>query len=144
MTHVSLDHIDDEALTPNHFLIGSSSAALPPGQFHTTDISLKICWKAAQALADQFWQRWVWEYLPTLSRWTKWTCHTTPIGIGDIVIMVDDGLPRNRWSWGKIVGTHPGLDGIIRVVDVRTKDGIYRRPVVKLWVLDIMDQNKTQ
>ena len=104
LTHVSLDHNDDEALTPNHFLIGSSGASLPPGRFVPSDVNLRKSWKVSQALADQFWQRWIREYLPTLTRRMKWHQHAEPVREGDIVIIVDEGLPRNRWVRGRIVG----------------------------------------
>ena len=54
LTHVSLDHEDGEALTPNHFLLGTSSAVQPPGYFLKSDICLWKQWKVVKALTDLF------------------------------------------------------------------------------------------
>jgi len=45
-TFVSIDSADDEALTPNHLLLGSSS-------------DLRLRWHQTQSFADKFWKRWV-------------------------------------------------------------------------------------
>ena len=44
LTHVSLDHHDQEALTPSHFLIGQSSSAQVPGEFTSLDLCLRKQW----------------------------------------------------------------------------------------------------
>ncbi len=44
---------------------------------------------SAEAISNQFWHRWVHEYLPTLTRRTKWFKSVTPLKIGDVVITVD-------------------------------------------------------
>lgn len=36
------------------------------------------------------------------------------------------------WHIGIITGVYPGVDGIVRVVNVKTKTGTYKRPVVKV------------
>jgi hypothetical protein len=76
-------------------------------------------------MVDQYWHRWVKDYLPTLIRRTKWNQRTEPIKVGDVVIIVDDLLPRNSWPMGIIEETFPGKDGIVRVVTVRTTTGTY-------------------
>ena len=143
LTNVSLDAADDSALTPNHFLIGSSDVTPAPGCFNwRIDTNLKSSWRTSQALADQFWQRWVREYLPSLTRRTKWNSRTEPVKVDDIAIIVDEGLPRGRWDRGRIVAIHPGPDGIIRVVDIKTQSGVYRRPVSRLCILDVEAEEK--
>ena len=137
LSHVSLDADDDESLTPAHFLIGSSSAAQPPGAFSADDLCGRKQWRKAQHLADHFWQRWLKEYLPTLTRRTKWHQRTTPVKKGDIVIIVDNTLPRGSWPKGIVTATYPGADNIVRVADVKTATGVFRRPVTKLCVLDV-------
>lgn len=63
LTHVSVSHQDPEALTPNHFLLGSSNGLPLTGPCYETD---RRVWRTSLALADHFWRRWVKEYLPTL------------------------------------------------------------------------------
>ncbi|XP_065175930.1 uncharacterized protein LOC135805765 [Sycon ciliatum] len=72
LTHVSSDPTDDNSLTPNHFLLGTPSAAPVPGVFSGDDLHLRRQWRIVQVLADHFWRRWIKEYLPTLARRTKW------------------------------------------------------------------------
>ncbi|XP_076247767.1 uncharacterized protein LOC143187433 [Calliopsis andreniformis] len=139
LTHVSVDHRDQGSLTPNHFLIGASSGAPIPGKFRDQDLHLRKQWRVAQKLADMYWSRWVKEYLPTLLTRTKWNRETRPLQEGDLVQIVDHTLPRNTWPRGIISKVYPGPDGRIRVVDVRTKTGILRRPAVKVVVLPITE-----
>ena len=49
-----------------------------------------------------------------------------------LVLLKEDNLPPLIWSTGVIVDVHPGLDGLVRVVTVRTPKGVYKRPVTKL------------
>lgn len=131
LTYVSSDSNDPEALTPNHFIMRA-----PPSEancFHSADNSYyRKQWQKCQQMSNSFWKRWVKEYLPTLSRRTKWTDETDPIKENEIVVIVEDNLPRNRWKLGKIVAAIPGRDGRIRVVDVQTRTGVKRRPVSKV------------
>jgi hypothetical protein len=57
--------------------------------------------------------------------------------VGDIVIVVDDTLERNHWPRGRITKVYPGGDGQVRVVEVQTENGVYKRPAVKIAVLDL-------
>ncbi|CAG7733943.1 unnamed protein product, partial [Allacma fusca] len=139
------DVADSEALTPMHFLIVNSlnseekiKAQIPPGKFDYRDLILTKQWRYGQRLTDCFWKRWVREYLPVLNRQDKWFRSTKPIQVGDVVIIADDNAIRNQWERARVVDVHPGTDGIIRVVTVKTARGsIYRRPVHKLCILDL-------
>lgn len=134
LTHVSVNADDPEALTPNHFLLGSSRGLPLIGP--TTEADRRT-WRATQALADMFWRRWVREYLPTLVPRRDHPGPREDIQVGDIVIIADSSLPRNTWPRGEVVRTFPGPDGIVRVAEVRTKGGIFRRPTNKLVRLNI-------
>lgn len=137
LTFVSIESDDQEALTPNHFLLGSSNGEKPPGDFHANDINGRQVWKRSQALANEFWRRWVKEYLPTLTRRTKWFRNVKDIEVGDVVIVADGSLPRNEWRKGRVLSTNTGKDGKVRSATVQTRTGILTRPVVKLAVLDL-------
>ncbi|GBP06483.1 hypothetical protein EVAR_4610_1 [Eumeta japonica] len=104
-----------------------------PGHFDTSEECSRKQWRASQALAEMFWQRWLREYLPTLQRRHKWTeatdqsrrrgRHHRP------------ALPRNTWPRGIVERVYPGIDGQVRVVDIRTAHGRLRRPTARLAVL---------
>ena len=88
-----------------------------------------------------FWKRWSLEYLITLQKGYKWTRPSRNISVGDVVILFEDGMVPTRWPLARIVKTHPGRDGVVRVVDVKTSKGLYRRPVHKIAVL--LSENET-
>ena len=56
--------------------------------------------------------------------------------VGDTVLLVEQNAPRGHWSTGIIEKVHPGSDSLVRVVDVRTKDGMYRRAIHTLCLLE--------
>lgn len=135
LTHVSTDPNDPESLTPNHFLIGSAGNVPIPGTFTDEEFSLRKQWRKAQRMADQFWKRWVNEYLSTLTRRTKWHTNSKSIELGDLVLIADGNLPRNCWPKGVVVKVYPGTDGIIRAADVKTALGVLKRPSLKLCII---------
>ncbi|XP_055644133.1 uncharacterized protein LOC129780170 [Toxorhynchites rutilus septentrionalis] len=137
LTYVPVDDVSSPALTPNHFLQGSSNGSKPLVPYDDSAIVVKHSWKTSQILANYFWRRWVMEYLPTITRRTKWFLPAKPIGVGDIVIVVDPNMPRSCWPKGRVVATKISKDGQVRSATVQTVSGLYERPAVKLAVLDI-------
>ena len=85
-----------------------------------------------------FWKRWIREHLPTLKRRCKWGEKKRNLNFGDIVVVVDEGLPRNCWLLGRIESALPGSDGLVRMVTVRT-NVVLRRPVHKLYLTESSD-----
>jgi len=76
LTFVSLDSEDDSALILNHLLIGSSNGYRP----------IRHHWNVVKLFGDHFWQRWVKEFTPVLTRRTKWFERCPPISVGSVVI----------------------------------------------------------
>jgi len=69
----ALDYPADlEALTANHFLLQRKVAGLPPGVFIKEDHLGPKQWRKVQYLTDVFRERWISEYLPTLTEREKW------------------------------------------------------------------------
>lgn len=137
LTYVPIEPNTEAAITPNSLLLGRSSG-LP--FLKTTTKNDEICrkyWRQAESIANQFWRRWVSEYLPTLTRRTKWFSNVNPVQIDDIVVIVDPNTKRNNWPLGKIVSVYPGRDGNVRSVQVKTATGVYDRPVSKIAKLDV-------
>ena len=88
-------------------------------------------------LTDHFWRRWLCEYVPARTERRKWrTRSQTDAQIGDLVLVVEDNLPRGGWNLGRIVKTFPGDDGLIRTVEVQMKQGTFKWPVAKLCLLE--------
>ena len=132
------DDIEDlEVLTPNHFLIGrnfSNNSHL--GDIRSNDVCSRKRWRQVQYISEQFWKRCLREYLPTLTRRTKWTTQAKPLRVGDLVMLQEDNTKRGSWPLGRIENVYPGSDGVIRIVDVRTKTGVYKRPAMKIYPLE--------
>ncbi|XP_055527350.1 uncharacterized protein LOC129719971 [Wyeomyia smithii] len=137
LTHVPVDDDSGPALTPNHFLLGSSNGVKPLVTLDSSGRVLKQNWCCSQIIANQFWKRWVNDYLPEITRRSKWFHPVKPIVAGDVVVIVDPKLPRNCWPKGKIISATPSRDGQVRVATVRTANGVYQRPVTQLAVLDV-------
>lgn len=135
LTHVSVDPRDPEALTPNHFLLGSSSNLPRFHSFEDTDLLSRKQWRVSQRLTDMFWVRWMKEVLPMLVPRSKWTNEGTQFKIGDLVVVVDPQSPRNVWPKGIVLKTYPGADGRVRVLDIKTKSGVMKRPAARVALL---------
>ena len=45
-------------------------------------------------------------------------------------------MKGESWPLGRIEQVHPGQDGIVHVVNVHTKTGVYVRPVLKMYLLE--------
>jgi hypothetical protein len=134
ITHLSGDPADPDALTPNDILKVKPSSYNLPGSVPSMEVYAKKQWQMVQLLAQRFWERWLREYLPTLNRRSKWHRSGQQLAVGDLVFIADGNLPRGSWPKGRIVATFPGKDGNIRVVDVKTQNGLFRRHVAKLLV----------
>ncbi|KAL0829301.1 hypothetical protein ABMA28_004105 [Loxostege sticticalis] len=135
LTHVSTDPDDPEPLTPNHFLLHGPSSEPALGTFDDSDLIGRTHWRASQRLADLFWTRWLQEYLPELQHRREPHGRGPPLKLEDLVIIVDNSLPRNTWPRGVVTAVYPGPDGIVRTADVQTRGGVLRRPTKKLIVL---------
>lgn len=96
ITKLSDDPRDEKPLTPNHLLMLRSGPVLPPGKFESQDMYHRR-WKQVQYLADVFWHRWIREYLPTLQEGQKWFTPKANLKIGNLVLMKQNDIPRNKW-----------------------------------------------
>ena len=140
LTHLS-ENIDDfDALTPNHILLGRHRMWHSITDISDADISSRKKWKQVQALQSMFWSRWVKEYLPTLTRRACWRDRTPNFRVGELVLLQDDDLKRGRWPLARITKVMPGQDGVVRVIEVKTRNGAYKRPSTKVLKLEDDDQ----
>ena len=132
------DPDDQEPLTPNHLLLQKAVHNLPPGSFVKEDLFSRKKWRQAQILADHFWKRWVKEYILSLQERQKWQRPRRNADLGDLVLLVDDCLPRSQWRMGRVKVVFPSKDGLeVRSVEVKTgASSSLVQPIQKLCLLE--------
>jgi hypothetical protein len=135
---MSSDPNDLEPRTAGHFLIGAPlTAPIEPNLQDLPDNRLSR-WQRIEKLRQLFWKRWQKEYLSSLQQRNKWQRRSqTPLDIGTMVIIRDDNLPPLLWKVGRVAALHPGSDGIVRVISVKTASGITKRDINRVCVLPI-------
>ena len=47
----------------------------------------------------------------------------------DVVMIIEKDAKRAEWPLGRVTEVFPGVDGLVRVVRIKTKDGEYLRLV---------------
>lgn len=137
LTQLSEDPNDLEPLTPGHFLVTTSLQALP--EVDLTDVATGRLnhWDQIQQLLKLYWKRWRSEYLTQLQGRTKWWKPPKEIKPGSLVIIRDDNQPPTRWRMARILEVFPGKDDVVRVVSLKTADGIIKRPIAKICILPV-------
>ncbi|XP_076389322.1 uncharacterized protein LOC143264752 [Megachile rotundata] len=138
LTPISSDPNDLTAITPSHFLIGESLMSVPDHDYANIPDGRLSSWQHIQQLRQHFWKRWRSEYLQELISRKKWhTGEIQHLAVGTMVVVQEDNTPPMQWTLGRITSVHPGADGIIRVVTVRTSRGEYKRTVKRIAPLPI-------
>ena len=137
LTYVPQSTFTSRALTPNHFLLESSSESQDQAKTPTElGDALRNSYRRTQFLTDEFWKRWQQEYFPTLNRRTKWFNESKPVAEGDLVYVANG--QRRTWIRGRIQEVFKGKDGRIRSATVqKAKRSTPKRPVHKLAVMEV-------
>jgi cell shape-determining protein MreC len=84
---------------------------------------------------QHFWKRWSAEYVKALLKFNKWHFPSRNLQVGDVVCVHEDGLVPTKWPLARITAVHPGDDGLVRVVTLKTHKGSYKRPAKKIALL---------
>ncbi|XP_049290621.1 uncharacterized protein LOC125767774 isoform X1 [Anopheles funestus] len=136
---LSNDPHDLDCLTPAHFTIDRPLIGVAEPSYLDLPENRLDKWQRLQQLRQHFWRRWQKEYLSELQTRHKWTKVKDNIKEGALVLMKEDNMPPQFWKLGRISKVYPGDDGLIRVVDVKTKYGVFKRPIHKLAPLPMQD-----
>ena len=151
LTAVTNDPEDLEALTPNTLLRLHSGILFPPGLFSENDIYHRRRWRQVQHMAEVFWHRWRQEYLPLLLNRQKWFKVQRSLQVGDLVLVVDQLLPRNLWCTGRVQKVFRDAQDRVRFANVKVakyKDRhnlhigskVLKRPITKLILLKTQEE----
>ncbi|GBO22475.1 hypothetical protein AVEN_3856-1 [Araneus ventricosus] len=104
---ISEDPSEHSVLTPGHFIIGTALTTRPE-----------------ENLLD--------EKISSLKRWPS--NYFRVFGNGG---PVNDNIPPLHWKLGRVTEVYPSADDKVRVVLVKTANGLLKRPILKLSVLTI-------
>ena len=74
--------------------------------------------------------------LPSLTVRPKWRRESRDIVEGDLVLVMTDNLPRGRWPLARVTHVVRGDDGRVHPAEIKTKAGVYVRPVTKPCLLE--------
>lgn len=136
---LSDDPDDISALTPGYLLINAPLLALPESSLAEEAPSRLSRWQLLQQMRDHFWQRWSREYIHSLTSRPKWIKDHRSPEVGTLCLIRSDITPPTRWPLARIIKTHPGEDGVIRVITLRTASSELVRPLTKIIVLPAND-----
>jgi len=140
---VSVDPNDFSVLTPGHFLVGAPLTAVP--ELSLTDVKEGRLsrWQLVQKMTQHFWRRWSGEYISRMQQRPKWLQQSNKIKLNSLVLIKDERYPPLKWKLGRVTELHPGTDGLVRVVSLRTAEGEFQRPVVKVCLLPIESETQS-
>ncbi|XP_053389692.1 uncharacterized protein LOC128552674 [Mercenaria mercenaria] len=146
LTYVTSENTDPEPITPSHLLTGRRITAIPDATDPSTIISnQQIITKRIRVqreLINRWWARWKSDYLTSLrERHTQSSRNEQTIRVGDVVQVHDDGS-RLLWKLAVVEELVPGRDGLIRAAKIRTGSGHTTRPIVRLYPLEINENER--
>ena len=160
LSYVSSNDLE-EPLTPSHLLIGRRVLSLPDnlsherelndGDFEVSPTQLNRQMKHLNNTLNQFWRRWREEFLVGLRESHRWkqkeASSQSPISVGDLIVVHDEGLPRGFWKLARVESVIAGRDGKVRGATVRlpTKNRqpvLLRRPLRLLYPLEVRSQEE--
>ena len=129
---MSVDPLDFDYLTPGHFLIGRNFLSLPESDVSFENAHRLSRFQVVSKFSQLIWKRWSHEYLVSLQQRFKWKRREKNIQINDLVVIHDENLAATYWKMGRVTQVHPGSDGLVRVVTLRTAAGSMQRPITKV------------
>ena len=138
LTFVS-DEIDGtEPLTPAHFLLGHGRgfySSVPTGDDAECKVDLAASFECRKCTVNQFWKIWSQDYIRSLPC-SKGSAKPGLLKPGSLVLLQENS-PRMKWPLGVVDQVFTSSDGLVRTVDVRTKNGNFLRSIPKLHALEL-------
>ena len=89
-----------------------------------------------RVIANHFWKRWLGGYLPELNRRQKWLQERPNLKVGDLLLVMNENVPRGRWPLGKVDDIYVGRDGLVRSVRLSAQPSQLVRPISKIVFLE--------
>ncbi|XP_068200620.1 uncharacterized protein [Palaemon carinicauda] len=118
------DPLESPTITSNDLLFphGQPSVLQP---YIGNEVNLRSIVDVAQQRIQIFWETWIRYMPPQLVHRSKWFHPKQNLQVGDLVLLLEPGLkgdvaPRGLWRRSLVNRIHPGKDGLVRRVTVRT------------------------
>jgi len=140
---LSDDPNDVAALTPGHFLVGTALLAVPEPTLADVSTNRLSRWQLVQQMRDHFWRRWSQECLHRLAERPKWRTATPNPRVGQLCLVRSEITQPGRWPLARVTALHPGDDGQVRVVEVKTATSQFTRPLAKIVFLPVETRTDT-
>ncbi|XP_070172233.1 uncharacterized protein [Polyergus mexicanus] len=131
------DPNDFSALTPGHFLVGRPLVSPPEESVLDIDSNRLSRWQQVRTILEQIWRSWSSDYLHTLQQRRKWQENKPELKINELVLSKNNLAPPSKWELARILDVHPGSDGHVRVVTLRTAKTTLKRPITQICQLPI-------
>ena len=143
LTRLSEDPAVDGPLTPGHFLHAHEGGVQHDeagGDINSS--SLRLLHTARLASLEKFWKRFQNEYLTSLPAVVREHRASPNLRVGDLVFVRGEKFtPRLQWPLARVEEVHPGRDGNVRKVTVRTATSKLCRAVQKLHRLEFDEED---
>lgn len=114
---------------------------MPEHNFVDTAVNRLTRFQRTQQLVQHFWARWSKEFVSELQFRRKWNKNKPNLQIGSLVLVKENNLPPMCWLLGRVIDIHPGADGVVRIVTIRTKSGSVKRAAAQVCVLPLESDN---
>jgi len=138
---LSDDPFNPTCLSPGHFLIGEPLIQLSAADLSDVKCNRLSRWQTYQQQLQQFWKRWSSDYLQGLQQRHRWLKASPNLQPGTLVLLKEDNTTPLHWPTAVVTNIHPGQDGIVRVVTIRTPKGVFKRPTSKIFPLPRASEN---
>ncbi|GBM91350.1 hypothetical protein AVEN_7002-1 [Araneus ventricosus] len=135
LTPLSSDPDNFEILTPGHFLIGRPINSIPDPDYSDRQDNLLSQWQRLSKMVQIIWKKWKLDYLNNLQARHKWQFEKQNVSINSMVLLEEDNLSPCNWKLGRIHDLIYGSDGKVRVVIVKTPQGVTKRSISKICLL---------
>lgn len=115
------------------FIIGESLTAPVKNYLLHLPVNRLSRWQRIQQLRQSFWRRFLSDILSQLQERSKCRQQSEKnLDVGELVLIVDNNAPVLAWKLGRVILTHQGEDGLVRVVGLRTSSGVLTRAITKI------------
>jgi hypothetical protein len=142
---VSDDLESPKPLTPSHFLIGRTACfqtKVAEAEVVVSQEDLLERELIYQRRLELFWEIWSKDYIrnlpPTVAKFKS----KGNVGVGSVVLIREDYVPRMRWPLGLVTRTFPGIDGMVRTLEIRTARGLLTRSIQRVHDLELSSQGQ--